>query len=98
MSSWLDQCCRPVGADLQTLMWARLEFISSIVTTLESSQPDAVKQMLAQAPAFKIGEDGKVRNIRTNGVNWEPTPAVSITRNFVHLHVCHLSAAACGEV
>ena len=76
-------------------MYARDGFMSDTVGDLESSHPEAVKEMLTHIGSlYLITADGKVVSKQSQKIKWDPTPPAGLTNAFAEYSFAKPSAAA----
>eukprot|EP01052_Picozoa_sp_SAG31_P042249 SAG31_NODE_6651_length_1937_cov_1.539173_1_plen_394_part_00 len=94
-SRWLDDCCRPIYADLGHLTYSRQAFVAATIFELEGSNPEVVEKITPFiAKAFPPGDDG---NLSIGGhIVWRPTLPQGLTRVFGSNFLSAPSAAAVG--
>ena len=96
--SWApcSDCVRPIGEALWACHFARADFVMSTVGELESSNSEAVNDMvdITDGIVISIEADGKAVSAWSRNLYWTPTPPAGITRAFGEYTFAAPSAAA----
>ena len=91
----LDQCIRPVGNDIYTMVLSRMTMVQQIVSKMEVSHPDAVEDMLAFVTTYEHHPDGTVTSATSGKLVWTPNPPPELTRALAKPDMAAPSGAAC---